>query len=122
MTDLRVLGQTVRHSVDTLDTFLAPPGCTGVTFICDELASMCPVTEQPDLSHVEITYVPAKLCIESKSLKLYLWSFRDRGVFAEAMAVEIAQRVREDAKPYSVHVALTQSVRGGIETTVVAEA
>ena len=60
---------------------------------------MCPVTEQPDLSNVVIEYCPDQWCIESKSLKLYLWGFRDRAVFAEALAAEIAGEVMTTAKP-----------------------
>jgi len=81
---------------------------------------MCPVTEQPDLSHVVIEYGPDQWCIESKSLKLYLWSFRDRPVFAEALAAEIAGEVMTTAKPQWVAVTLTQRPRGGIEIQAVA--
>ena len=59
---------------------------------------MCPVTEQPDLSHVVIEYAPDQWCVESKSLKLYLWGFRDRAVFAEALAAEIAGEVMTTAQ------------------------
>ena len=62
-----------------------------MTFTSEELSSLCPVTEQPDLSTVVIEYEPDKPCVESKSLKLYLWWFRDRAVFAEALAAEIAE-------------------------------
>lgn len=119
-TPLTILGQTVRHPVELLEVFPAPRDVQMVEFVNDELASMCPVTEQPDLSTVIIRYGPDERCIESKSLKLYLWGFRDRGVFAEAMASEIAQRVNVDARPLWVEVVLRQSVRGGIATTAVA--
>ena len=82
---------------------------------------MCPVTEQPDLSTVVIEYVPAQWCIESKSLKLYLWGFRDRAVFAEALAAEIAAEVMHSAQPTRVKVTLTQRPRGGIEVEAIAE-
>ena len=81
---------------------------------------MCPVTEQPDLSSVVIEYRPDEWCIESKSLKLYLWGFRDRPVFAEALAAEIAGEVMTTAKPIWVTVTLTQRPRGGIEVQAVA--
>ena len=81
---------------------------------------MCPVTEQPDLSHVVIEYAPDQWCIESKSLKLYLWGFRDRAVFAEALAAEIAGEVHQTAEPQWVTVTLTQRPRGGIEVQTVA--
>ena len=75
---------------------------------------MCPVTSQPDLSTVEITYEPDRWCVETKSLKLYLWGFRQRPVFAEALAAEIAGEVMATAQPQRVTVTLTQRPRGGI--------
>jgi 7-cyano-7-deazaguanine reductase len=119
--ELTVLGSTVRHPIEHVEVFPAPANVTLVRFTNDELNSMCPVTEQPDLSHVVIEYVPKEWCIESKSLKLYLWSFRDRAVFAEAMAAEIAGEVMLSAKPSHVKVTLTQRPRGGIEVQAVAE-
>ena len=80
---------------------------------------MCPVTEQPDLSNVVIEYRPDQWCIESKSLKLYLWGFRDRAVFAEALAAEIATEIMTTAQPKGVTVTLTQRPRGGIEVQAV---
>ena len=82
---------------------------------------MCPVTTQPDLSSVTIEYAPDQWCVESKSLKLFLWSFRDRAVFAEALAVEIATEIATTAKPSWVRVTLTQRPRGGIELKTVSE-
>jgi 7-cyano-7-deazaguanine reductase len=116
---LRVLGSTVRHAIDHVEVFPAPAGITSVRFTNDELNSMCPVTEQPDLSSVVIEYVPNEWCIESKSLKLYLWGFRDRAVFAEALAAEIASEVMATAQPERVTVMLTQRPRGGIEVEAV---
>jgi 7-cyano-7-deazaguanine reductase len=118
--ELTVLGHTVRHAIDHVEVFPAPPNVSTVRFTTDEVASMCPVTEQPDLSHVVIEYTPDQWCIESKSLKLYLWSFRDRAVFAEALAAEIAGEVMTTARPKSVTVTLTQRPRGGIEVEAVA--
>ena len=118
---LTILGNTVRHAVDHVEVFPAPANVTLVKFTNDELASMCPVTQQPDLSTVVIEYVPDQWCIESKSLKLYLWGFRDRAVFAEAMCAEIAGEVMATAKPNSVKVTLTQRPRGGIEVQAVSQ-
>jgi len=118
---LTILGRTVRHAVDHVEVFPAPANITTVRFTNDELNSMCPVTEQPDLSHVVIEYAPDEWCIESKSLKLYLWSFRDRAVFAEALAAEIAAEVMAGAKPHRVTVTLTQRPRGGIEVQAISE-
>jgi 7-cyano-7-deazaguanine reductase len=118
---LTVLGREVRHAVEHVECFAAPEGCTVVRFSTDELASVCPVTGQPDLSHVVVEYEPAGLCVESKSLKLYLWSFRDQPVFAEALAVAIADEVMGAARPHRVTVTLTQRPRGGITVEAVAE-
>ena len=63
---------------------------------------------------VEVEYEPDGLCVESKSLKLYLWGFRDRAVFAEALAAEIAGEVMQTAAPHEVTVSVTQHPRGGI--------
>jgi len=116
-----VLGSTVRHAIDHVEVFPAPANVSVVRFTNDELNSMCPVTQQPDLSHVVIEYAPDQWCIESKSLKLYLWSFRDRAVFAEALAAEIAGEVMTTASPTWVKVTLTQRPRGGIEVQAIAE-
>lgn len=113
---LTILGTTVRHAVKHLETFPAPVGCTLVRFTCEEVASMCPVTAQPDLSTVTITYEPGERCVESKSLKLYLWSFRDAAVFAEQLAVDVAAEVNRAASPVWVEVIVEQRARGGIVT------
>jgi 7-cyano-7-deazaguanine reductase len=112
---LTVLGQAVRHAIDHVECFPAPEHVRSVRFSTDEVGSMCPVTGQPDLSRVVIEYEPAERCVESKSLKLYLWSFRDRAVFAEAMAAEIATEIMASAQPGQVTVTLTQRPRGGIQ-------
>jgi 7-cyano-7-deazaguanine reductase len=122
MTDgLTVLGATVRHAIEHVEVFPAPANVTSVRFTNEELTSMCPVTEQPDLSNVVIEYEPDAWCVESKSLKLYLWGFRDRAVFAEALAAEIATEIMTTARPRSVKVTLTQRPRGGIEVQAVSE-
>ena len=117
--ELTVLGNTVRHAIEHVEVFPAPDNVTSVTFTNDELNSMCPVTEQPDLSTVVIEYEPDQWCVESKSLKLYLWGFRDRAVFAEALAAEIAGEIMHTAAPKRVTVTLTQRPRGGIEVRAV---
>lgn len=119
--DLTVLGADVRQPIDHVEVFPAPDHVTTVRCATDEVMSMCPVTKQPDLSRVEIEYAPAASCVESKSLKLYLWRFRDRAVFAEALAAEIAGEIMASAAPVWVRVTLTQRPRGGITITAVAE-
>jgi 7-cyano-7-deazaguanine reductase len=118
---LTVLGAEAREPLDHVEVFSAPEHVTMVRCVTDEVASRCPVTRQPDLSRVEIEYEPAGLCVESKSLKLYLWRFRDREVFAEALAAEIADEVFATARPRRVTVTLTQRPRGGITISAVAE-
>jgi 7-cyano-7-deazaguanine reductase len=116
---LTILGATVRHAVEHVECFPAPADVTVVRFTTDELGSVCPVTGQPDLSHVVIEYEPGPSCVESKSLKLYLWSFRDRPVFAEALAAEIAREIKTTAGAKRVTVTLTQRPRGGITVEAV---
>lgn len=118
---LTVLGSEARQPIDHVEVFPAPGHVTIVRAVTDEVASMCPVTQQPDLSRVEIEYEPGDFCVESKSLKLYLWSFRDRAVFAEALAAEIAGEIFNTAQARRVTVTLTQRPRGGITISAVAE-
>jgi 7-cyano-7-deazaguanine reductase len=86
-----------------------------------EFTCLCPRTGQPDFATLELEYVPDRLCVELKSLKLYIWSFRDRGTFHEAVTNEIADHL--DAALHARFLRLTArfNVRGGIYTTVVAE-
>jgi 7-cyano-7-deazaguanine reductase len=118
-----VLGQEVRGPVERLDV-IPTDGVEllrEVRFHTDELVSMCPITGQPDLSALTITYVPVDgRIIESKSLKLYLWGFRTRGIFCEQIASEVADRVATDSGASQVTVVVRQSVRGGIVTTATA--
>jgi 7-cyano-7-deazaguanine reductase len=119
--ELTILGHPVRGPVDHLETFAAPASCTRVRFTSDELTSVCPITGQPDFSTVEIDYEPNLRCIESKSLKLYLWSFRDRPAFGEQLAADIAAEVHRAADPLHVRVTVTQHTRGGIITEATAQ-
>ncbi len=118
---LTVLGETVRHPIEHVETFPAPSGCTLVRFSSSEVMSVCPVTGQPDISAVMIEYEPNLRCVESKSLKLYLWSFRDRPVFAEALAAELADEVQRAAEPLRVKAVVTQNPRGGIVVEATSE-
>lgn len=118
---LTVLGSAVRHPIDHVEVFPAPDHVTTVRFTSEEVASICPVTAQPDLAKVVIEYGPDQFCIESKSLKLYLWRFRNMAVLAEGLAAEIANEVMTTARPHWVKVELTQRPRGGIEVRAIAE-
>jgi 7-cyano-7-deazaguanine reductase len=118
---LTVLGSTARAPIDHVEVFRAPAHVTEVRLVSEEVASVCPVTSQPDLSTVEITYVPGEWCVETKSLKLFLWGFRQRPVFAEALAADIAAEIMATARPVRVRVDLTQRPRGGIVVSATAE-
>ena len=96
------------------------PGVATVEMTSDELTSACPITGQPDFYVATIEYRPRGLCLESKSLKLYLSRFRDQGVFCEALAVQIRDDVAAalELDQADVNVQLRQKARGGI--TIVA--
>src|SRR5215208_3378152 len=121
LSSLKVLGSDVRGPVEHVDVFPAPDTLTKVRFTTDEVTSLCPVTGQPDISGVSIEYEPDNLCIESKSLKLYLWSFRNHTIFVEGLAAEIAAEVQRATAARSVRVVVTQHVRGGIVTEATVE-
>ncbi len=91
-----------------------------IEFDCPEFTSVCPITRQPDFARIKITYIPDRLCIESKSLKLYLGSFRNVGMFHE----EITNRILEDlvaaCEPRWMNVVGTMNPRGGISIQVTA--
>ena len=113
--------QNPREAREVLKAEAFPaPNVQLVTMTGTEFTSICPKTGQPDFGTVTIAYEPAKVCIESKSLKYYLWSYRDEGAFCESLAAQIADDVVYAIKPKSVAVRVTQNVRGGI--ALVAEA
>jgi len=86
-----------------------------------EFTCLCPVTGQPDFAILVLDYVPDRRCVELKSLKLYLWSFRDAGAFHEAVTNEILGALAAATRPRFMRLAARFYVRGGIYTTVVAE-
>jgi 7-cyano-7-deazaguanine reductase len=87
---------------------------------CPEFTCVCPKTGQPDFATLEIRYVPDALCVELKSLKLFLWSYRDRGAYHEAVVNEILDRLVERIAPRFMEIKGVFNVRGGIYTTVTA--
>ncbi len=87
---------------------------------CPEYTALCPVTGQPDFGTILISYVPDRLCVELKSLKLYLWSFRDEGHFFEQVTNRILDDLVRATKPRRMKVVGRFGVRGGIWTRVVA--
>ena len=101
-----------------LETF-ENPGVSRVEMTSDELTAVCPITGQPDLYMVTIEYAAGRLCLESKSLKLYLARFRNEGHFCEALAVRIRDDIAQALKLPAgrVQVTLRQKARGGITIT-----
>jgi 7-cyano-7-deazaguanine reductase len=87
---------------------------------CPEFTCLCPKTGQPDFATIRIHYVPDNTCVELKSLKLYLWSFRDEGVFHEAVINKILDDLVQACSPRKMTVVGDFNVRGGIHTTVTA--
>ena len=100
---------------------LPAPRVQEVTLHAVEFTSICPRTGQPDFGSVAITYTPSRLCLESKALKYYLWSYRDEGAFCESLAARIADDVVYAIRPRRVRVQVNQNVRGGIAIVAVAE-
>jgi len=94
---------------------------THVTFHCTEFTCLCPLTGQPDYATFEIEYIPADRALESKSLKNYLWSYRDTGVFHEDVVNVILDELFEFLKPKWMRVTGHFNVRGGIGIDVSAE-
>jgi len=107
----------------SLDTFPnpAPERDYEIAFDCPEFTCLCPKTGQPDFAHFKIRYVPDELCVELKSLKLYLWSFRDEGHFHEAVTNRILDDLVKAVNPRRMVVEGDFWVRGGISTLVTAE-
>ena len=91
-----------------------------VRFDCPEFTSLCPITGQPDFGHIVIEYVPGRLCLESKSLKLYLGSFRNEGSFAESITNRIRDDLVKACRPRRLTVTSDFTPRGGIGLRVVA--
>lgn len=120
--EFEILGKDVREPRRKLEVFPKPAGVEKVVMDSDEVTSLCPVTGQPDWETVVIEYAPDKNCIESKSLKLYLWSYRNEGVFCEALASQIAQDVHSACEPFWCKVTVIQKPRGGIKLTATAVA
>jgi 7-cyano-7-deazaguanine reductase len=107
----------------TLETFPNPSPERDYTIrmTIPEFTCLCPKTGQPDFATLELEYVPDATCVELKALKLYIWSFRDRGCFHEAVTNEIADRLAAATTPRFLRLTARFNVRGGIYTTVVVE-
>jgi 7-cyano-7-deazaguanine reductase len=92
-----------------------------VTFTTSELTSLCPITGQPDFYRITITYIPDRQCLESKALKLYLFSYRQSGMFAEDMANRVLDDLVAICRPRWLEVKSEMNPRGGIGLTVLVE-
>ena len=106
-----------------LETFAnpAPERDYTIRMTIPEFTCLCPKTGQPDFATLKLEYVPNKLCVELKSLKLYIWSFRSRGAFHEAVTNEVLHDLVAALAPRFMRLAADFNVRGGIYTSVVAE-
>ena len=113
---------TTKPSKD-LETFPNPqPGRDfTIRITIPEFTCLCPKTGQPDFANIIIEYVPADLCVELKRLKLYMWSFRERGAFHEAVTNEMLDDIVNAIAPNFMRIRAEFNVRGGIYTTVIAE-
>lgn len=106
-----------------LETFDNPMPSRDYTIRIDvpEFTCLCPKTGQPDFATLKIEYVPDRRCVELKSLKLYIWSFREEGAFHEAVTNRILDDLVKVTQPRFMRLTADFNVRGGIYTTVVAE-
>ena len=114
----------MRHApTGELETFANPSAERDYTIRMEipEFTCLCPRTGQPDFATLELEYVPDRLCVELKSLKLYIWSFRERGAYHEAVTNEIADYLDRTMRPRFLRLTARFNVRGGIYTSVVAE-
>ena len=107
----------------SLETFVNPNPETDyvIRIRIPEFTCLCPKTGQPDFATIYIEYIPEAECVELKSLKLYMWSFRDAGAFHEAVTNEIMRDLRDLLAPRFLRITADFNVRGGIYTSVTAE-
>lgn len=124
--NLTLLGQSGAPAQKKLEVFPAPgidesrPGRAAlITFFAPECTSMCPITHQPDFWTMKLEYIPDEVCLESKSLKLFLQTFREEGVFCEQLAADLKTAFIEVLQPLWIRVTVTQAPRGGIGLEVV---
>ena len=122
--DERVLGRETRGPIGAEQLDTVPWNHAGadavVEYSTSELTAICPVTGQPDFYELKLSYRPATQLLESKAMKLYLWGFRDKGVFAEDLAAILLEDLIAACEPEEMTVDLTQQVRGGLQIRTVA--
>jgi 7-cyano-7-deazaguanine reductase len=117
------LGARLNRPGSDLETFPNPQPDRDYTIRMEipEFTCLCPKTGQPDFATLLLEYVPDERCVELKSLKLYIWAFRDRGAFHEAVTNEILGHLAVAVDPRFMRLTARFNVRGGIYTTIVAE-
>jgi 7-cyano-7-deazaguanine reductase len=92
-----------------------------ITHVCPEFTSVCPKTGQPDFATIELAYVPDELCLELKALKLYYYSFRNEGIFYEAVTNRLLEELVAVCQPRWMRISAEFNVRGGIGSEIIAE-
>jgi 7-cyano-7-deazaguanine reductase len=121
--DKRVLGREVRGPIGAEELDTVPwehiDADALVEFSTDELTALCPVTGQPDFYELKLSYRPGTRLLESKAMKLYLWGFRDRRMFAEDLAATLLKDLVATCEPAEMTVDLMQQVRGGLKIRTV---
>lgn len=118
-----VLGKVVQHAIDELDYFPARIELDTVEAVCSEVSALCPVTAQPDLYTLRIEYRPNGYVVETKSLKLFLWRYRDMGISCEDLASDVAaQLAKQHPSNTKFIVHAEQQSRGGIVLKATARA
>ena len=117
--DRRVLGRETRGPIGAEHLDTVPWSHAGadsvVEFSTNELTAICPITGQPDFYELKLSYRPGTRLLESKAMKLYLWGFRDKGIFAEDLAAKLLEDLVVACEPVEMTVDLTQQVRGGLK-------
>jgi len=118
-----VLGRETQGPIEARELDTVPWNHSGtdavVEFTTEELTAICPVTGQPDFYDLKLSYRPKDRLIESKAMKLYLWSFREKGAFAEDLAATLLKDLVAACDPAHMTVDLTQQVRGGLKIRTV---
>jgi len=99
----------------------APSRNYTIKHVCPEFTSVCPKTGQPDFATIELEYIPDELCIELKSLKLYYYSFRNEGIYYEAVTNRLLDELAEACHPRWMRLTGHFNVRGGISSIITAE-
>ncbi len=112
--DPAYLGKRSEEAINTIDPIPWAGGDIVVELVCSEFTSLCPITAQPDFGTIKVRFSPNKFLIETKSMKLYFWKFRQVGKFSESLIAEIADDLFGQIKPKWLEVEGSFNSRGGI--------